>query len=237
MIMYDDLGLNDTLPKSGITFKGFCITLFKLIILFLILLIFLKGFVNTGEVISEDVVDLSNISAPIQYDTSGSTKTKIKDGIADITYIAKYSISGRVIDVEKYSWYSVQDELSPMDVGIAWGFLATDEVQSKLQWTSLGNRYLSWYTSDVSWINGYGGKEKFKEHWSNNHLIPSDNKVKKLIKRIKKDDYVKITGYLVNINWKNDSGKYFYWNTSTSRADSGNGACEVIYVTDVKWLK
>ncbi len=27
------------------------------------------------------------------------------------------------------------------------------------------------------------------------------------------------------------------WNSSTSRTDTGDGACEIIYVTDVKWLK
>ena len=32
-------------------------------------------------------------------------------------------------------------------------------------------------------------------------------------------------------------GKTFSWNSSISRTDSGNGACEVFYVTEAKILK
>lgn len=29
----------------------------------------------------------------------------------------------------------------------------------------------------------------------------------------------------------------FYYNSSTSRLDTGNHACEVLYVTDIVWLE
>ena len=106
-----------------------------------------------------------------------------------------------------------------------------------MNWSSAGNRYLSWYSSDGLWISENGGTDKISEYFSNNHLIPSDKKIENQIKSIKENDFVKIDGYLVNVYCKKSNGSYFYWNSSTSRSDSGNGACEVIYVTNISWLE
>ena len=79
--------------------------------------------------------------------------------------------------------------------------------------------------------------EKVLENCTNNHLIPSDNKTRKLVDYIKEGEFVNIEGYLVNIKVIGKNGSYFVWDTSTNRSDSGNGACETIYVTNVVWLK
>ncbi len=73
-------------------------------------------------------------------------------------------------------------------------------------------------------------------HCSNNHLIPADNAIKRKIKRLKKGDHVRIQGYLVNVDAENSAGKVYLWDTSVSRDDSGDGACEIIYVTNIQWL-
>ena len=62
-------------------------------------------------------------------------------------------------------------------------------------------------------------------------------KVAKLCKNIKQGDFVKIEGYLVKSSWKDNKHREYHWNSSTSRDDKGDGACEIIYVTSVKWLK
>ena len=71
---------------------------------------------------------------------------------------------------------------------------------------------------------------------SNNHLVPSDSKIRSKIKKIRTGDHIKIKGYLVSIDGLDEDGNTFYWDSSISRDDTGDGACEVIYVTDVKWL-
>ena len=76
--------------------------------------------------------------------------------------------------------------------------------------------------------------DKISECISNNHLIPSDSKIEKLIKRIKKNDYVKLEGYLVSAE---EIDGNFKVRSSTTRSDNGDGACELIYVTNVTWLK
>ncbi len=82
-----------------------------------------------------------------------------------------------------------------------------------------------------------GGKSIIDGQSSNNHLIPNDDAVREKIHNIKEGDYVRIEGYLVNIYGQKNDGHYFKWNTSTTRSDTGNGACEIIYVTNVVWLQ
>jgi hypothetical protein len=217
------------------------ILLFKILIFLLIckaiLSIFNDNKVNNVSENIEYVKSLYNIPNPSQIQTSG-TITKIINGLnVEINYVAKYSITGRVVDVQNYYSSNIGDILSPKDVGISWGFLANENNHSKVRWSSMGNRYLSWYSNDGEWINTMGGVNKIAEYCSNNHLIPNDNRNKGLIDDIKEGDFVRIEGYLVNVRCKNSNGSYFYWNTSTSRTDSGEGDCEVLCVNNVTWLK
>ena len=68
-------------------------------------------------------------------------------------------------------------------------------------------------------------------------MIPADDEIEALLKKVKTHDYVEIEGYLVKINAKTKNGGRFWWNSSTTRSDDGDGACELIYVTGIKWLK
>ncbi|MBR1701545.1 MAG: hypothetical protein IJ716_06265 [Lachnospiraceae bacterium] len=47
---------------------------------------------------------------------------------------------------------------------------------------------------------------------------------------------MRLKGYLVNLDGSKPDGTTFYWNSSTTRSDSGAHSCEVIYVTGVEWL-
>lgn len=210
----------------------------KIIILLIICTILISIYKNSNTTKNiEYVKNLNNIPSPTQIKTSGNSNKSISGLNVEINYVAKYSISGRVVDVQNYYGYDIGDKLSSKDIGISWGFLANEKNHRKVTWSSTGNRFLSWYSSDGAWINEMGGVNKITEYCSNNHLIPSDSKNEKLIDSIKKDDFVKIEGYLVNVYCKKEDGSYFEWNTSTSRSDTGEGACEIVYVTNVTWLE
>lgn len=215
------------------------LNIFSKIFIFLIVCMTLIWIYKTNNVSKniEYVKSLSNIPKPSQIKTSGNITKTINGANVEINYVAKYSISGRVVDVQNYYGYDIRNKLSPKDIGMSWGFLANEKNHRKVTWSSAGNRYLSWYSSDGMWINEMGGTNKITEYCSNNHLIPSDNKSKKLIDSIEEGDFVRIEGYLVNVYCKKSDGSYFNWNTSTSRNDTGNGACEIVYVTNITWLE
>ena len=62
---------------------------------------------------------------------------------------------------------------------------------------------------------------------SNNHLITADASIRKRIADVAVGDHVHFEGFLAS--YSNDSG--FHRGTSTTRQDTGNGACETVYVT------
>lgn len=220
---------------KNIDFFNIC---FKLIIIFIFFAVAIWLYnINNVKKNIEVVQSLNNIRAPIQTKASGSTTKNIYGKKVDINFVAKYSISGRVVNTHNYYGYNMENQLSPKDVGISWGVLASESNYKKIRWSSTGNRFLYWHSDDGKWLQEMGGTNALSEYYSNNHLIPSDNKVKKLINGIKEDEFIRIEGYLVNIYCKENNGRYFTWNTSDSRSDTGDGACEIIYVTNITWLK
>ena len=106
----------------------------------------------------------------------------------------------------------------------------------KINCYSHSNRLLNYRIYDNSWLESAGGRERVNQRVSNNHLIPADKTVKGKLLSIKKGEYVELEGYLVTA-YTTDSDSNIYWMSSDTRTDTGDGACEVIYVTDVKWLK
>lgn len=182
----------------------------------------------------EYIESFDKISEPIQTNTSGGI-TKIIDGkTISLTYKAEYSISGRVVGIHTYFLpISIENNLSPKDIGISWGFLARDENHKNVKWSTWAKRGLLYKVDDIQWLKSIGGLERVSSSCSNNHIIPSNDNIKKLILKIKKDDYVKLNGYLVDVY---SSDGRFKWTTSTTRTDVGN-SCEILYVMEVKWLK
>ena len=172
---------------------------------------------------------------PKQTKAQGNTTISKDNYKADITYLAKYEISGKVVEVHDYTGDSIGDLISPRDVGICWGFLAEDKYQIK---TVTGKaRHLN-YTITNRDIGYYINKilGRVNSHISNNHLVPSDKNTSKLINKIQVNDFITLEGYLVNVYAEAPSGKTISWESSLSRNDVGDGACELLYVTNVTWL-
>ena len=173
------------------------------------------------------------IKEPIQMEYSGVENKKINGVNVRIDLNYSYDISGYVLASIKYMPTKKDNILSPIDVGIAWDDLVDKENLKHLKWMETGTRYLYWKTKDTEWYQNYGD---FSNKYSNNHLIAKDSKIESLIKKIKKGDYIRLKGYLVNVFW-DDGKEQFTWESSTTRYDTGMGACDVLYVTEIKWLK
>ena len=184
----------------------------------------------------EIVNSLSYIEKPKQSSTSGGTTKTVRGTKAVIEYKAEYEITGRVVDVQKYNDVEVFGQISPIDIGLAWGVLSKAEVDKKIKWFSAGDRVLRVTVDDGTWLNSVGGFTRIEKCFSNNHLIPSSDEVYDEIKSIRVGNYVRIKGYLVSVTYTRN-GMTRYIASSTSREDEGLGACEVIYVTDVVFLR
>lgn len=159
---------------------------------------------------------------------------------------AEYSISGLVVAKNSNFWFrdimrSTFDDVCLIDFGIVWGDLATDKnrLYKHMKFKStktLGQaRSLNWRTkppyNDVPW-----GTDYMSSHLAHTHMIPANANIMGALLKIKKNDYIKLDGYLVDIYKENGdivakTSLSRYDNNATSR---GYGACEDMYVKSIQ---
>lgn len=144
-----------------------------------------------------------------------------------ITPVADYTISARVVSVRSYSgkWTA---SLSPLDLALVWGELADKKMDEFISYKQRNRWYYYKYNSDCPVDNNY-----IFTHSSNNHIIPSNYNLSLALKEINKNDHVEIRGYLVKVSGFLGKKKVF-WGTSTTRNDTGDRSCELIYAKTIR---
>ena len=178
---------------------------------------------------------ISGIREPIQTPASGSAQFAKAGYDVNITYKYAYDIEGLVVHTHRYNGLGIGDRLAPVDIALAWGKVAEYNDRIDFHW-SQANRYVLWETDTYEEIAPVGYEKGVNKQCSNNHVIPADSSIRNKLKSIKAGSRVRIKGYLVNVKATKSNGTYFTWNSSVTRDDSGGGACEVIYVTEVQVL-
>jgi hypothetical protein len=145
-----------------------------------------------------------------------------------LTPRAAYRITGYAVELARDS-DSRWDFTMPMALGLAWGAAADPAVLHRMKFRltdSLGG--LSW---SYELPPGAPAMPDLNAHISNNHLIAASPEVKHALERIRVGDLVTLAGELVDLEVHQGEGpKLMYENTSLSRTDQGDGACEVIWV-------
>ena len=139
----------------------------------------------------------------------------------------RYEISGEVLSMETYN-VTFKSEFFDVDLGLIWGPRLAD-LKQKYSFNQ-GGRWLFWSSKDSV---SDDERRYITAHISNNHLIPAAGR-RNLFKAVRwpgRGDKVRIAGYLVTV--KNPSGGVAVA-SSTSRDDSGAGACEVIWVEEIQ---
>lgn len=142
-----------------------------------------------------------------------------------IVLLAEYTIEGVIKSKKEYSDYS--SRVAKYDFALAWGDLNLKEIDEHLKYSQSGRWYYYVYDKDISVSGKY-----IAEHSANVHLIHQDSSVLKKIKKLKTDDHIRLKGYLVRVNF--DDGP---WESSLTRKDTGDGACEIMYVTGVELIE
>jgi hypothetical protein len=150
-----------------------------------------------------------------------------KHGRYTLTPVAEYQLAGKVVGKETYS-YGWEAEISPLDLAIAWGDLAESEHEKYVSFSQRNRWYFYEYKPGSPLGNSY-----IISHSSNNHIIPATENISLALKTVKKGEKVSLEGFLVNLKGTYKGGEV-YWNTSFTRKDTGNGSCELIYVTKAR---
>ena len=139
--------------------------------------------------------------------------------------VRSYSITGRLIAKKYYRGNDPFDVIAPFDLGMVWGKLMEPQYHQHMRY-SQSNRWLNYH-----WRSMSGGvtDSYICSHVSNNHIVPADRSVFSTCANLRVGQQVKITGKLVDIR----SDGIFY-RTSRTTNDNGEGACEIIYATQLQ---
>ncbi len=178
-------------------------------------------------------VDPSLAREPAQNATTLAPFTEERQGRSyEITPRFHYKISGLVVEshdsfsIGDISHLAAKDFLNTADLCLVWGANAASSVLRKLSF-----RHGDW-TCYVSSSDRESWSKFHMNQLSNNHLLPATDEIARAIATTHITDQVEIEGELVD--YKNGG---FTRHTSITRDDTGNGACEIIYVTSYRVIE
>jgi hypothetical protein len=73
-------------------------------------------------------------------------------------------------------------------------------------------------------------RKEIETHSANMHLVPESSQIAEQLKDVRVGQLVSIKGYLIKATGQNG----FVWKSSQTRHDTGNGACELIFVKSLR---
>lgn len=133
--------------------------------------------------------------------------------------VARFDVTARVLGKERY-WLGREADLVPYDLALGWGRMSDSNVLERVSISQHG-RYYFWSVREYPIPRG-----EIISSSANMHLIPSSKDVREAIGGVREGQIVRFSGYLVRAigpdGWR--------WTTSTTRTDTGNGACELVFV-------
>ena len=169
---------------------------------------------------------------PEILDEPQQTRTREKPFNAvfnDVEYLVEpeyaYDLIGMVVsyrhhDSNSRMHFLAQDHLNMMDVCVVWGETAMSRFLHRIRfWNGI-------FTCNVSTRDSVAWEAFDMNQLSNNHLISDDEYIRKQVRDIRVGDQIRFRGYLAS--YSNPSGGKR--GTSTTRTDTGDGACETVYV-------
>lgn len=189
-----------------------------------ILFIFLAGFTIWLVFIKSDKVELGpGVMAPQEpfQEKIASEQSFGFEGYT-ITPLARFEIEAKVLSKENYS-HGREADLSPSDLALGWGRMSDEAVLKSIRFSQSG-RWYRWQT-DAFPIP----RREIELNSANMHIIPKDEAVESVLEEVRTGNIVHIRGYLVKVHAPDG----WHWQSSLSREDTGNGACELIFAESI----
>ena len=120
------------------------------------------------------------------------------------------------------------DRLNVKDLCVIWGENATNGSYRRARFHS------GEFTCFVRFPSVPAAQAFVPRALSNNHLLAVDPELRRQLRALRRGDQIALSGYLASYGHTEGQG---YWRgTSVSREDTGNGACETLFVTQLQVL-
>jgi hypothetical protein len=159
--------------------------------------------------------------APEQVDLDPGTL--LQRGDVTLRTRAHFALTARVLSREDYR-FDAGASLAPMDLALGWGRMSDSAVLAQVD-VRQSDRFYYWHV-DAFPIP----RREIETSSANMHLIPADAGVRRAMERVRRGELVHIEGFLVDAS-RPDGWR---WHTSLSREDTGNGACELVFVESLE---
>ena len=136
-----------------------------------------------------------------------------------IVPLEKFDFQARVLSTEHYSM-DRESQLAPVDLALGWGPMADPNVLAKIS-ISQSNRFYYWHVDEFPIP-----RRDIEIHSANMHMVPASADVERALKSIQPGQAVTFSGYLIEVRAPDG----WHWRSSLTREDTGNGACELVWV-------
>lgn len=144
----------------------------------------------------------------------------------------EYDLYGMVVSYRHHDGDSrmhmlSNDHLNMLDVCVIWGDNTANPRLDKIDfWNGI-------FTCNVQTRDQAAWDAFNMFQLSNNHLISDDELIRDQVKGIQIGDQIRVSGYLANYASENGGKR----GTSTTRLDTGDGACETLFVERFEIIK
>ena len=176
------------------------------------------------------------LEEPVQ---EASQQPPLDTTVGGITYnvrpLYKYDLYGLVVSKhDTDTWWDYihkewNDNLNVGDLCVVWGNNVRNGAYKDISFSS-GQFVCNFSTNSSEAFAAFD-----QTAVSNNHLITDDIRLARKVGGIKVGDQIHFRGYLAE--YSHNHGFPFKRGTSTVRTDSGNGACETVYLQDIEILQ
>ena len=194
------------------------------------------GWANEGTLPPKAMLQPALTREPLQTPTTRSPFAVQAGGVHyRIRPVFDYAIDGLVVSLHHSdSWWdwihtASNDHLNVVDLCVVWGANAEAGAYERMKFSS-GQLVCYVSTTDAS-----AWQPQFVRALSNNHLLTDQPAVARQLRRLRVGDQIHLAGELAE--YSHDHGFAFTRGTSVTRDDTGNGACETIFVREVSVLR
>lgn len=141
--------------------------------------------------------------------------------------LAHFELEARVLARKIYR-YDRQSALVPVDLAVGWGPMSNQAVLDRLT-ISQSMRFF-WY----EWTRAPPiPPDQIVTHATNLHLIPASPAIESRSKALRPGELIHLRGLLVEAT----GPEIGTWRSSLTRADTGNGACELVWVEELSPIR
>ena len=191
---------------------------------------------KTSELPMAQAVQAELLDEPVQVEIS---RAPIEVAVGGIDYqvkpLYKYDLYGMVVSKHNAdTWWDFlhkewNDQLNITDLCVVWGNNVKSGAYREIDFSS-GQFTCNFETSSSEAWASFNTSAI-----SNNHLLTGDPALASQMRKVRIGDQIHFTGHLAE--YSHNHGFPFKRGTSTVRTDSGNGACETVYIDSFEVLQ